>query len=175
MPGFLSRSGSVGRARWVAGCAVAWAAAAASAPAQTVQGTIQDADGLPVSGALVSLETPAGDPSVSTVSGSSGAYRVTAAGAGPYRLRVQRIGFADAVTEEIGKQVNLFVPLAGPLVQHRQQFRPHLFQTAAQQVGKEGMITIPASIVIQGHDEQVGAFQSLDDRLAVLSSCHGVA
>ena len=37
----------------------------------------------------------------------------------------------------------------------------------AQQVGKEAMIAIPAPLVVQGHDEEVGRFQRFQARLAI--------
>ena len=63
----------------------------------------------------------------------------------------------------------LLVPLTGPAVQRWHLLRLGLAQSLAQQVGKEMVIAIPTPLLVQGDDEQIGAFQHFQGRLAVLA------
>lgn len=68
--------------------------------AQTVLGTAVDAaDGGPIRGAFVLLETEAGEERARGLTTADGAFRLATARPGVYRLRLERIGFEDLVTE----------------------------------------------------------------------------
>src|SRR5215207_10704260 len=65
-------------------------------------------------------------------------------------------------------EVIIFVPLTGTDMQFiqaifRRRFPSRgddaLVQTLSQQIGKEMMITVPATLVVQRDEEQVGAFE----------------
>jgi hypothetical protein len=76
---------------WSAGLA-ALLCIAAGVSAQEVRGTVRDASGAPVAGAVVELH--AGDRAVArALAGERGQYRLTASGGGTYRVRVLRIGY----------------------------------------------------------------------------------
>jgi hypothetical protein len=74
---------------------------AVAAEAQLVRGSVTErASGVPISGALVTLEPVAGDPSlvVAVLSGTRGDYAIRAA-AGRYRLSAKRIGVQRFLSE----------------------------------------------------------------------------
>ena len=50
-----------------------------------------------------------------------------------------------------------------------------LLQALAQQAGKEAVVPVPAALVVQGKDEQIGPFQLLQRCLAVILTGDGVA
>lgn len=81
--------------------------------AQTVLGTAIDAaDDRPISGAFVVLQDDEGNEQARGLTTGSGTFRLEAANPGTYRLRVERIGFEDLVTEP-------FVLAAGERVSRR--------------------------------------------------------
>ncbi|MCK5482794.1 MAG: carboxypeptidase regulatory-like domain-containing protein, partial [Gemmatimonadetes bacterium] len=67
--------------------------------AQSVRGTIVDEAGSPIVGALVTLESTSGVRVAATVSSSAGTYLISVPDPGSYRLRIERIGFADSLIE----------------------------------------------------------------------------
>lgn len=68
--------------------------------AQTVLGTAVDAaDGRPIRGAFVLLESAEGEERARGLTTADGAFRLATARPGTYRLRLERIGFEDLVTE----------------------------------------------------------------------------
>src|SRR5205085_1135750 len=50
----------------------------------------------------------------------------------------------------------LLIPATCPQVQGAHVFPTHLLQPDAQDLGKEGMVAIPAALAIQGHHEDIG-------------------
>jgi len=73
--------------------------------AQALRGTVIDARGVPVTGALIVLLENAADPAGAVLtnapralSDETGAYRLTAPRAGTFRLRTQRIGFRPVMS-----------------------------------------------------------------------------
>ena len=50
-----------------------------------------------------------------------------------------------------------------------------LVQALAQQVGKEMVITIPFSLVVERNEEQVGAFKMFEGLLSIRLTCDGVS
>jgi hypothetical protein len=84
---------------------IAAACIPALAGAQTVQGRVLEAGGsTPVPGAIVTVATPTGERAASTLSDSSGAYRVTAYGPGTYVLRVERVGYESSTSQPVQLQ-----------------------------------------------------------------------
>lgn len=70
--------------------------------AQAVRGRLLDASsGDPVTGALIVLLDSDGDEIGSTVTSARGTYHVRAPGAGVFRLRAERIGFENSLSETI--------------------------------------------------------------------------
>jgi len=68
--------------------------------AQTVLGTAVDAaDGRPIRGAFVLLESEEGEERARGLTMADGAFRLATARPGVYRLRLERIGFEDTVSE----------------------------------------------------------------------------
>jgi len=68
--------------------------------AQTVLGTAVDAaDGRPIAGAFVILEGETGDERARGLTTAAGSFRLATSLPGTYRLRLERIGFEDLVTE----------------------------------------------------------------------------
>ena len=60
-------------------------------------------------------------------------------------------------------QIVLLIPVAGPSMQTGQMLRTSdLFKPVPKQIGEEGVITIPLTRFIQGHDKKVGLFQLLE-------------
>lgn len=79
--------------------------------AQTVLGTAVDAtDGRPIRGAFVLLEDEDGEERARGLTTADGTFRLATARPGTYRLRLERIGFEDLVTEsfrlEAGERVS---------------------------------------------------------------------
>src|SRR5262249_24615705 len=68
-----------------------------------VEGWITDANGTPVTGAAVTIVTPAGE-SKEAVSDSSGKYHVGGLAAGPNELHVKAPGFAEFKSEGFNAQ-----------------------------------------------------------------------
>lgn len=79
--------------------------------AQTVLGTaVEAADGRPIRGAFVLLENEEGEERARGLTTVDGAFRLATARPGTYRLRLERIGFEDLVTEpfqlEAGERIS---------------------------------------------------------------------
>lgn len=73
---------------------------ASPAAAQRINGTVREADGGPlISGGFVSLLDAAGEAVQADFTAADGLFSLTAPGSGQYRIRVQRIGYANWVTE----------------------------------------------------------------------------
>src|SRR5262245_25594189 len=69
------------------------------------------------------------------------------------------------------KQPLLFKPGAGAAMEHRNGFgAPSIAQTRPYNVSKELVIAIPMTVVVQRDDEEIRAFQLVEDKLAV---CRG--
>lgn len=68
---------------------------AAPAAAQRVQGVLVDPTGRPVSGAFVSLRGAGGTVVARALTGAEGRFTLQGTGAGTYRVRAERIGFAS--------------------------------------------------------------------------------
>ncbi|MFW6079196.1 MAG: carboxypeptidase-like regulatory domain-containing protein, partial [Gemmatimonadota bacterium] len=95
----------------VAGLLVHPAASHTPLHAQTVLGTAVDAaDGRPIGGAFVLLETEEGEERARGLTTADGTFRLATARPGAYRLRLERIGFEDLVTEpfrlEAGERIS---------------------------------------------------------------------
>src|SRR4051812_17618662 len=67
--------------------------------AQVVRGTVSDATGAPVSGAVVQLLDSTAYVVSRQLSAERGTFRVAARTGGSYRLKTLRIGFAPTVSE----------------------------------------------------------------------------
>jgi len=68
--------------------------------AQRISGTVREAGGGPlISGGFISLLDPAGGSVQADFTAADGAFSLAAAAPGEYRIRVQRIGYADWITE----------------------------------------------------------------------------
>ena len=69
-----------------------------------------------------------------------------------------------------------FVPLAGTNVEIGDIFRCEVLpQALAQQIAEQVVIAIPVARLIQGHNEQVGLLQYLQQLLAGIFPCHCIA
>jgi hypothetical protein len=85
----------------------------ALARAQTVHGRVTEAEsGEPVAGAIVLLLDESGARRNATLSDASGAYRIMAPGAGTYRLRVERVGYAGTTSAPLRLQAGQTVEQA---------------------------------------------------------------
>jgi hypothetical protein len=78
--------------------ALACSLCAAPAAAQAVAGTLVDAGGAPLGGALVTLLDPAGRVVATASSRPDGRFALTAPAAGEYRVRAERIGHATTTS-----------------------------------------------------------------------------
>ncbi len=67
----------------------------------------------------------------------------------------------------ISGQPGLLVPRTRPSVQLRHQFRLGLAHAQAQQVGKQRVISVPATLRIKRLDKQVGSLQVLENVLSM--------
>lgn len=77
-----------------------WLWIAAPAAAQTISGTVRETDGGPlISGGFVSLLDASDEAVQADFTAADGVFSLRAPGAGTYRIRVERIGYADWVTE----------------------------------------------------------------------------
>jgi hypothetical protein len=74
------------------------------------------------------------------------------------------------VLDRIIHQALLLVPDAGSTVQLRDVIGLAVVQAEAQTVREEAMVTVPASLVVEGDHKEVVAFQILQD---LLSGCGG--
>lgn len=83
----------------LASASLALVAGALPAAGQVVSGNVEDAaTGAPISGAFVLLEDASGETRARALSGPGGAFRVGAPGPGTWRLRLERIGYEEAVS-----------------------------------------------------------------------------
>lgn len=81
------------RARVATACVLLWAP---PGEAQTIGGTVlAEGSGRPVRGAFVSLLDSSGNSVTADFTAAAGAFSLQAPHAGEYRVRIQRIGFAD--------------------------------------------------------------------------------
>ena len=71
--------------------------------------------------------------------------------------RPDKIPGCDGVVKRRAQVAVLFMPLAGAQVEFGEFFG--FSQALAQQIAKEMVIAVPAPLVIQRDDEQVGAFE----------------
>lgn len=70
------------------------------AAAQTISGTVRETDGGPlISGSFVSLLNASDEAVQADFTAADGAFSLRAPGPGTYRIRVERIGYADWVSE----------------------------------------------------------------------------
>ncbi|HZK48327.1 MAG TPA: hypothetical protein VFD74_01835 [Thermoleophilia bacterium] len=79
------------------------------------------------------------------------------------------------MTDRVGSRTVLLVPLARPPVQSGQPIRLLLEHVCPQDIGEEVVIAIPATLVIEGNNEQVAALQALEHPWAMLLPGDGVA
>ncbi|HEX2079679.1 MAG TPA: carboxypeptidase-like regulatory domain-containing protein [Longimicrobium sp.] len=93
----------------------------ASLPGQTVRGRVVEAEtGAPLPGAVVVLQDASGRRVAAVLADAEGRYRVSAPGAGTYRLRAERVGFAN--------------PAAATLTLADGETREHELRTASRRV-----------------------------------------
>ncbi|MXX78477.1 MAG: carboxypeptidase regulatory-like domain-containing protein, partial [Gemmatimonadales bacterium] len=88
--------------RLLVGLAVAalFAEVAAPAAAQRISGTVRETDGgRPIAGGFISLLNTEGEAVEADFTAADGIFSFTAPGPGRYRIRVERIGYANWVTE----------------------------------------------------------------------------
>lgn len=77
-----------------------WLWIAAPVAAQTISGTVRETDGGPlISGGFVSLLDASDEAVQADFTAADGVFSLRAPGPGPYRIRVERIGYADWITE----------------------------------------------------------------------------
>ena len=96
------RRRAVGVGGALAGFALALAGLGFASPAagQTVSGTVRETDGgRLISGGFISLLDSSGTTVQSDFTGADGVFSLRAPGPGEYRIRVERIGYANWVTE----------------------------------------------------------------------------
>jgi hypothetical protein len=86
------------------------------------------------------------------------------------------------VTDRIGRQLVLLVPLARPPVQGRDLIGLLLHQVCVQNIREQTVVAIPLALVIERHDEQAASLQGCQHRFAILlpwrfgvAKSHGVA
>src|SRR5215212_6705891 len=82
--------------------------------------------------------------------------------------RLLDIRHGQRMTDGLLKLPSCSIPGAGPLMQLWDDRRLHLLQAGAQHLGKEMMIAIPLTGVIQRDEEEIGLFELLQKLLAVL-------
>ena len=81
-------------------------------------------------------------------------------GKGHYLVRgTVQVLRCQEVAHSVREQPFFLVPPAGSPVQLGHQFRVLPVETLPQQIGKEAMVAVPASFLIQWHDEQVVGFE----------------
>ena len=85
--------------------------------------------------------------------------------------RSGRAGVADGLVEVAG----LLMPGGGPLVQGRHQPRLGGGELQAEQLGEQVVVAIPVAAVVERHQEQVGAFQLLQQPRRAVPLQDGVA
>jgi len=89
--------------------------ALAQTTVSTIEGTIKDAQGSVVSGAQVSLKSPALGIERTATSDANGFYRITALPAGNYSLTISHTGFSTRTFDDIELTVNRTLTLDIPL------------------------------------------------------------
>jgi 5-hydroxyisourate hydrolase-like protein (transthyretin family) len=99
-------------------CALLLLTAASGLPAQRIAGQLVSAEsGLPIEGGIVTLQDDQGGNFAGTLSDAGGRFALAAPGAGRYRLRAERIGFATVTSPELRVA-------AGQTVEHRFTLAP---------------------------------------------------
>ena len=74
----------------------------------------------------------------------------------------------------LGDQAVLLVPAARTQVQGRDQRGSSLLQPLAQGFGEQAVVAIPLSLLVEGHQEQVGPLQEVEHGLAPILLPHGI-
>src|SRR5215211_1477827 len=91
------------------------ATALAQTTISTIEGTIKDAQGSVVSGAQVSVKSPALGIERTATSDANGFYRITALPAGNYSIAISHAGFAPRTFDNVELTVNRTLTLDIPL------------------------------------------------------------
>jgi len=95
---------------WLAGLGLAWLALPAHAG--LVQGTVQDEAGRPLAGVAVTVESGTHAHRVSVWSDADGRFATPPLAApGPFRVQARRVGWADAVQENVASGTSLALEL----------------------------------------------------------------
>ena len=131
------------------------AAASAQPAAATITGTVRDASGGTVPGAVVTVLNEKTHSAVETTSDSDGTYRVADLPPGSYRLQTTLDGFEPAVrdvTLAIGQNAAVELTLAPARVSDAVVVTARRVEEAAQDV------PIPLSVVSRNLVENAGAF-----------------
>jgi hypothetical protein len=81
-------------------------ASLAAQTTSTIEGTITDAQGLGIVGAVITLNSPMLASETEITSDATGSYRISGLQAGTYKLRVAMPGFADKVYQGLVVSVN---------------------------------------------------------------------
>ena len=71
----------------------------------------------------------------------------------------RKVSTGQAVFDGLGRLVVAGIPVARPPVQGGERFRLGALELVAQEFGEEVVIAIPAPLVVQGHQEEVGGQQ----------------
>lgn len=102
MSGASERDVRAARSAAVLAALAALVAAARPVAGQVVSGVVEDATtGVAIPGAFVLLEDESGETRARALSDLDGRFRVAAPGPGAWRLRLERIGYAEAVSSSL--------------------------------------------------------------------------
>ena len=88
--------------------------------------------------------------------------------------RAVEVPRGQGVPDRLLREVVALVPLAGALVQQRNQVRLLGEQVRPQHVGEQVVVAVPLPPIVQGHEEQVGALQGDEQLAAVVAAGDGV-
>ncbi len=91
------------------------------------------------------------------------------------RLHARPIGGRHGIGHGRVHGALLLVPGAGATVQLWRPFGVRCFQTSAQQVGEQAVVTVPLALLVQGDQEQIGLLQRRQGGRAVVAAGEGVA
>src|SRR5947209_18193837 len=72
------------------------------------------------------------------------------------------IGSSQCMLHGFDEQLVLLIPGAGAVMELGDERGMHLLQTMAQHLGKQVMVAIPLSLVVQWKKKQVGTLQMLE-------------
>jgi tetratricopeptide (TPR) repeat protein len=142
--------------------------AAQSARGADLKGCVRDSAARPIAGASVALETTSGTPTLRTLTDPEGTYEFSMISAGTYKLRIQRTGYAQSISDPFSLKADETKQLDFTL-QHAEKSSPQTPEFFDEPTFTVAGVTDTTSIGSHGSDTVVRTTESLVRETASLS------